>query len=57
MEIDKLNEKLEKLKVNTKEFDKLRIKSNILFLAQTAYDRGDKDAFKFVEQDLKILGL
>ena len=57
MSVDKLNKKLEELKLEHKKYDELRVKNNILFLAQIAYDRGDKEAFKFAEQDLKILGL
>lgn len=57
MDVDRLNKKLEELKLQFKKYDELRIKNNILFLAQMAYDRGDKESFKFAEQDLKILGL
>lgn len=53
--LEKLKQKFNDLKEKTKLLDKKVFESKILFLSKLAYDAGDKDAFKFAEQDLKII--
>lgn len=54
-DLEKLRVKFDELKSNGRLDNRNRLEMNILYLAQIAYDEGDTDAFKFAEQDLKIL--
>jgi hypothetical protein len=53
--LEKLEQKFNELKERHKLLDKKLLESRILYLAQINYDNGDKNAFKFAEQDLKII--
>lgn len=57
MEVSKLNEKLIELSEKRQKLNKDIMKANIYWLAQKNYERGDLNAFKFADQDCKILNL
>lgn len=53
--LEKLNLMFNELKSSGRLSNTNRLETNILCLAQMAYDAGDRNAFKFAEQDLKML--
>lgn len=55
IELKKLQQKFDELKNQGRFIDNNSTERIILRLSQMAYDSGDKDAFKFAEQDLKII--
>lgn len=54
-DLKKLRAKFDELKSSGRLNSTNRLETNILRLAQMAYDGGDTEAFKFAEQDLKII--